>query len=263
MGNQAMKNVSFYDIFKKVSDDTLKKVFTGSLPSMIPSGTRLTSLDGYEELYKHVIDEAIVAPADIVLSLSSPKVRLESLEGLPRKFVGDIEMQGDGVIWSLQGFPEIVEGDVMLANIPSLSLRGLKSDIYWGLRLDHVGVKESEIFQDCKISVGSSFYFFGDVGGQKSLSGIGKGLEFIKRHSPLNGVIRISPSMLNEHALAPLLVKGVNEIRNISGKNMNTPEMDILNRAIEQFDDPRKRVMWAQSELIKHLGERGKRMAKL
>jgi hypothetical protein len=36
-----------------------------------------------------------------------------------------------------------------------------------------------------------------------------------------------------------------------------------LNQAIEQFDDKRKRVMWAQAELVKQLGEQGKALAQL
>jgi hypothetical protein len=37
----------------------------------------------------------------------------------------------------------------------------------------------------------------------------------------------------------------------------------ILNQAIEQFSDKRKRVIWAQAELVKQLGEEGKALAQL
>jgi hypothetical protein len=50
----------------------------------------------------------------------------------------------------------------------------------------------------------------------------------------------------------------------IQGYNKDrSPWILILTDAIKKFDDPRKRVMWAQAELIKELGEQGKALAQL
>ena len=62
---------------------------------------------------------------------------------------------------------------------------------------------------------------------------------------------------VRSHVLGLLLIDGLTEVKG------DQPWVPILSSAIEQFDDKRERVMWAQAEMVKQLGEEGKALAQL
>ena len=72
--------------------------------------------------------------------------------------------------------------------------------------------------------------------------------------------IAIGDEMIRTGVLNLLLVSKLNRIENLGRHKV----VQILNDAIKQYPhDPRKRVMWAQAELINQLGEPGKALAQL
>ena len=78
-----------------------------------------------------------------------------------------------------------------------------------------------------------------------------------KQIKKIDGVFSLRENKIKSHVLGLLLIEGLTEV------DSDQPWVSILNDAVGQFDDKRKRVMWAQAELIKQLGEPGKVLAQL
>ena len=80
-----------------------------------------------------------------------------------------------------------------------------------------------------------------------------------KQIKNIKGPFHLDQNPIKNHVIGLLLIDGLTEIFG----DEEQPWVPILNSAIKQFDDKRKRVMWAQAELVKQLGEEGKALAQL
>ena len=80
-----------------------------------------------------------------------------------------------------------------------------------------------------------------------------------KQIKKIEGVLLLGRNPIKSHVLGLLLIEGLTEA--VGDKKQ--PWVPIINSAIKQFDDKRKRIVWAQAELVKQLGEQGKALAQL
>jgi hypothetical protein len=154
--------------------------------------------------------------------------QLTSLEGAPSTVgVGGGDFYcSDNRLTSLEGAPSSVGGDFFCSHNQLTSLEGAPSSVDGDFRCSHNQLTSlKDIHKQIK-KINGSFYC---------------------RRNPIKS-----------HVLGLLLIDG---LKSIDGDDQVW--VPILNQAIKQFDDKRKRVMWAQSELIKQLGEEGKALAKL
>jgi hypothetical protein len=149
---------------------------------------------------------------------------LTSLKGAPSSVGGDFYCDHNQLT-SLEGAPSSVGGDFLCYRNELTSLEGAPSSVGRDFDCDY---NELTSFKDVH-----------------------------KQIKKINGDFFCSKNPIKSHVLGLLLIDG---LKSIDG---NQSWVSILNQAIEQFDDKRKRVIWAQSELIKQLGEQGKALAQL
>jgi hypothetical protein len=150
--------------------------------------------------------------------------QLTSLEGAPSSVGGDFYCFSNKLT-SLEGAPSSVGGIFACSNNQLTSLEGAPS------------------------SVGGIFACSNNQ--LTSLKDIHRQIKKI------NGYFYCDENPIKSHVLGLLLIDG---LKSIDGNQSWVP---VLNDAIKQFDDKRKRVMWAQAELVKQLGEEGKALAQL
>ena len=153
-----------------------------------------------------------------------PSNQLTSLEGAPTSVGGDFACSGNQLT-SLEGAPTSVGGYFFCNNNQLTSLEGAPT------------------------SVGGDF-----ICSANKLTSLKDVHKQIKK---IDGKFYLSSNPIKSHVLGLLLIEGLSEV---GGNQQWVP---ILNEAIGQFTDKRKRVMWAQAELIKQLGEPGKALAQL
>jgi hypothetical protein len=142
------------------------------------------------------------------------------------KWEGDFDCS-NSQLTSLEGAPASISGDFRCSGNLLRSLEGAPSE------------------------VGGNFVCSYNYNKLTSFKDIHKQIKKIDGHFYCYG------NTIKSNIIGLLLIDGLKSI------NGNQSWVPILNQAIEQFDDKRKRVMWAQAELIKELGEEGKALAQL
>jgi hypothetical protein len=163
--------------------------------------------------------------------LYADDVGLSSLEGSPTRITGKFGVSGNNLT-SITGGPKFVAKEYDLSDNKITSIEGLDCEVGETIDLSNNPIE--------------------------SLKDIHKKL---KLTDPFGGELRLYGNKIRSHVLGLLLVQGLHFIQ---GYNKDrSPWILILTDAIKKFDDPRKRVMWAQAELIKELGEQGKALAQL
>jgi hypothetical protein len=176
--------------------------------------------------------------------------QLTSLKGAPSSVGGDF-LCSSNQLTSLKGAPSSVGGDFFCSGNQLTSLEGAPSSVggnFWCSSHQLISL------EGAPSSVGGNFncsdnklVSFKDIHKQ------------IKKISGKFGKFYCAENPIKSHVLGLLLIDGLKEIIG----DVSQPWVPILNQAIEQFDDKRKRVMWAQAELVKQLGEEGKALAQL
>jgi hypothetical protein len=164
------------------------------------------------------------APSSVGGDFYCDRNQLTSLEGAPSSVSGNFYCS-DNKLTSLEGAPSSVGGDFYCHNNHLTSLEGAPSSVDGDFSCSY-----------------NKLVSFKDVHKQ------------IKK---IDGGFYCRGNLIKSHILGLLLI---DELKSIKG---DQSWVSILNQAIEQFDDKRKRVIWAQSELVKQLGEEGKALAQL
>ena len=149
---------------------------------------------------------------------------LTSLEGAPTSVSGDFDCYNNQLT-SLEGAPTSVSGNFNCSDNELTSLEGAPTSV--------------------------SGHFICSHNKLTSLKDVHRQIKKIKSEFDLGN------NPIKSHVLGLLLIGGMTEVVG------DQPWVSILNDAIDQFDDPRKRVMRAQAELIKRMGEPGKALAQL
>jgi hypothetical protein len=173
---------------------------------------------------------------------------LTSLEGAPSSVGGDFWCQLNDLT-SLKGAPSSVGGIFNCSNNQLTSLEGAPSSV--GGIFFSCSHNQLTSLEGTPSSVGSNFYCYDNQ--LTSLKDIHRQIKKI------GGKFYCDDNPIKSHVLGLLLIDGLTEV---VGDN-DQPWVPILNQTIKQFDDKRKRVMWAQAELVKQLGEEGKALAQL
>jgi hypothetical protein len=167
------------------------------------------------------------------------------------KWKGDFICSGNNLM-SLEGAPSSIDGDFYCYHNQLTSLKGAPSSVGGDFYCYN---NQLTSLEGASPSVGGDFYCSNNQ--LTSLKDVHKQIKKI------GGVFSCSNNPIKSHVLGLLLIDGLTEIRGALSEDGNGKWIYILNQAIKQFDDKRKRVMWAQSELINHLGEEGKALAQL
>ena len=213
----------------------------------------LTSLEGMDEMIGPAFKWD---PDKMSLTLNTAYSKLKDLKGMPvYNFGADLNIDSD-TLASLEGMSKVISGDMFIQ--APLKRLDLECKVVYSLRISTLSDRDEIEIGDCDISVGGSFTIRAAV---RSFKDIHKKIRFMKSGDMTNGKFRVAqPHRVESHVLGILLIDGIKGVNTFTS---NEPLLKILNDAIKQFTDPRKRVMWAQAELIKQLGELGKALAQL
>ena len=171
--------------------------------------------------------------------------QLTSLAGSPTSVGGHFNCSYNELT-SLTGAPTSVGGNFLCTNNELTSLKGAPTSVS-----GNVFCSENQLtsLEGAPTSVGGGFNCYDNQ--LTSLKDVHKQIKKIE------GKFYFKSNPIKSHVLGLLLIEGLTEVVG------DQPWVSILNDAIGQFDDKRKRVMWAQAELIKQLGEPGKALAQL
>jgi hypothetical protein len=215
-------------------------------------GKKLTSLEGAPSSVEgdfacahNDLTSLKGAPTSVSGSFLCYDNKLTSLKGAPNKVGGNFYCYYNQLT-SLEGAPSSVGGYFTCYNNKLTSLKGAPTEV--GGKF-HCHNNQLTSLKGAPSSVGGKFYAINNE--LESLKDVHRQIKKI------GGEFECSGNPIKSHVLGLLLIDGLTEVK---GDQSWVP---ILNQAIEQFDDKRKRVMWAQAELIKQLGEEGKALAQL
>ena len=171
--------------------------------------------------------------------------KLTSIEGAPTSVSGNFDCAFNQLT-SLKGAPTSVGGNFECSYNNLTSLEGVSTFV--GSRFN-CAFNQLTSLEGAPTSVGG--YFDCSYNKLTSLKDVH---EQIKK---IDGEFYLGKNPIKSHVLGLLLIEGLTKV------DGDQPWVSILNEAIKQFDDKRKRVMWAQAELINQLGELGKTLAQL
>lgn len=206
-------------------------------------------------LYIDEVDSLEGCPP-ILKKLDVYGTKIKSLEGAP-KSVGKLDASHCHLA-SLKGCPETFD-ELNLSYNDLTSLTGMPKhpQAFTSGKLPNVALNNTDITSLEGISEEVGVLDIELCRNLNSLSGIHK---HVKKCATI--WLTLSTACVQEALLGLLLIEGLQKVSD--PEKPDHPALVILRSAMEKFpDDPRKRVMWAQSELIKELGEEGKRYAKL